>query len=191
MNAPRQTYSLRRATSGFTLLEILITLIISAIGLLGLASLQMTSLNNQHEANQRTQAVLLIEDMANRIRSNATAARAGNYLTSNDYGQNVMDCSAIVDPVALDLCQWNNDLVGTDTILNGRNLGSIDGARGCIENLAGSADGEAIIRLTISWVGTSFTRPPSSACGRDDFGADNEDFRRTASVAVVLADLSL
>ncbi len=45
------------------------------IGLLGLALLQTTSLNNQLEAYQRAQALLLLEDMANRIRVNSVAAR--------------------------------------------------------------------------------------------------------------------
>ena len=61
---------------GFTLIEVLLTIVLIGIGLLGLATLQVTSLNNQMEAYQRTQALMMLEDMANRIRSNSAAATA-------------------------------------------------------------------------------------------------------------------
>ncbi len=44
------------ASRGFTLIEVLVTIVILAVGLLGLALLQTTSLNNQLEAYQRAQA---------------------------------------------------------------------------------------------------------------------------------------
>ena len=64
------------ASRGFTLIEVLVTMVIIAIGIMGLAGLQMTSLNSQFESYQRTQALLLVEDMSNRLRANAVAARA-------------------------------------------------------------------------------------------------------------------
>jgi type IV pilus assembly protein PilV len=68
---PRQT--------GFTLIEILVTVIVLAIGLLGLAGLQATSLSFNSTAYQRSQATNLAYDIADRMRANVVAARAGNY----------------------------------------------------------------------------------------------------------------
>ncbi len=64
---------------GFSLLEILITVIIVAVGLLGLAALQITSLKANHGALQKTQATFLAYDIADRIRSNRNEGINGNY----------------------------------------------------------------------------------------------------------------
>jgi type IV pilus assembly protein PilV len=58
---------------GVTLLEVLITLIILAVGLLGLLSLQTISLKNNHSAQQRTVATMHAYDILDRIRLNTSA----------------------------------------------------------------------------------------------------------------------
>ena len=56
--------------AGFTLIEVLISVIILAIGLLGLASLQALALKNNKDAFLYTQASLLGYEMSDRIKSN-------------------------------------------------------------------------------------------------------------------------
>jgi type IV pilus assembly protein PilV len=63
---------IKHKQNGFTLLEILVTLVILAIGLLGLLSLQMVSLKNNHSAQQRTTAIVHTYDILDRIRLNRT-----------------------------------------------------------------------------------------------------------------------
>lgn len=65
--------------NGFTLIEVLIAVLVLSIGLLGLASLQAASLRNNYSSYMRTQALLLANDMADRIRANPTGATAGSY----------------------------------------------------------------------------------------------------------------
>ncbi|MFC1665830.1 type IV pilus modification protein PilV [Pseudomonadota bacterium] len=65
---------------GLSLIEILVTIVILAIGLLGLAGLQMTGVRNNHTAYQRTQASSLAYEIMDRIRANPTGASANNYL---------------------------------------------------------------------------------------------------------------
>ncbi len=69
----------RRAQQGFTLIEVLITVIILAIGLLGLAGLQANSLRFNHSAYQNSQATALAYEIADRMRANRDNATAGNY----------------------------------------------------------------------------------------------------------------
>lgn len=64
---------------GFTLIEVLVTVLILAIGLLGLAGLQSTALKNNHSAYLRSQATVLAYDIADRMRANRNAARDGDY----------------------------------------------------------------------------------------------------------------
>lgn len=64
---------------GFSLIEVLIALIVLAIGLLGLASLQMTSLQFTGDAYLRSQATVLAYEITDKMRSNIGAVNAGSY----------------------------------------------------------------------------------------------------------------
>lgn len=61
---------------GFSMIEVLIALVVLAVGLLGLALLQTTNLRYTKSANLRTQAVNLGTEMLDIIRSNNTEAAA-------------------------------------------------------------------------------------------------------------------
>ena len=68
----------RHTNTGFSLLEVLIALLILAVGLLGMASLMLHSMKSNQSSYQRTQASLLAYDMAERLRLNPAIATAGN-----------------------------------------------------------------------------------------------------------------
>jgi len=71
--------SLRIRNSGFTLVEVLVTLVILSAGLLGVAALHTASLRNNLDSALRSQASVLAADIADRMRGNRNAAIAGNY----------------------------------------------------------------------------------------------------------------
>jgi len=56
--------------TGFTLIEVLIAMLVLAVGLLGLAGLQATSLRNNQSAYNRSQATQLAYDLTDRMRAN-------------------------------------------------------------------------------------------------------------------------
>ncbi len=66
-------------SSGFSLLEVLIALIVLSIGLLGLAAIQITGLKDNQSAYFRTSATVLAYDLSDRMRLNRTVAEAGGY----------------------------------------------------------------------------------------------------------------
>lgn len=82
---------------GAGLIEVLIALLVLAIGLLGLGALQTQSLKFNNESYFRTQATLLAMDMADRLRANKAYARSA----PSAYTFTASDQSA----VALDACQ--------------------------------------------------------------------------------------
>jgi type IV pilus assembly protein PilV len=66
--------------TGFTLIEVLIAMLVLAVGLLGLAGLQAVSLGKNQSAYNRGQATQLAYDIADRMRANSSLP--GNYLTT-------------------------------------------------------------------------------------------------------------
>lgn len=62
------------ASFGFSLIEALVTLLVTTVGLLGLASLQLQGLKGAHEAILRTQAVVFAVDMAELLHAGSNTA---------------------------------------------------------------------------------------------------------------------
>ncbi len=62
-------------TGGFALVEVLVAVVILAVGLLGLAGLQASSLGNNQSAYNRSLATQLAYDIADRMRANVVNAR--------------------------------------------------------------------------------------------------------------------
>lgn len=79
-STPHRT--LRRAR-GVTLIEVLVTMVIVAVGLLGLAGMQVRGLSIQKDAHGRAIATQLALDIADRMRSNVGAV--ANYAFTTGY----------------------------------------------------------------------------------------------------------
>lgn len=100
----RVTY---RHCKGLTLVEVLVALIILSIGILGLASLQTVSLTSNAVANQTSHATALAYDMADRMRANLPAARAGAYDIALQSPAPACAAPAVVGTVAQqDISAW-------------------------------------------------------------------------------------
>lgn len=69
------------STRGFTLIEILVTMVILAVGLLGIAALQLKGLQFNHDAHLRSQISALAYNIADRMRlsENAQDGLASDY----------------------------------------------------------------------------------------------------------------
>jgi len=118
---------LSHSQSGFTLFEVLITLVILAIGLLGLAGLQVTGLKQNHSAYQRSQATLLTYDIIDRMRANTVDI--ANYPGSSSADANC-DASTPCSPTAItknDLFEWNSAI--TSVLASGA-VGTISASGG-------------------------------------------------------------
>lgn len=63
---------------GITMIEVLVTLLVTTVGLLGLAALQLKALQATADSGQRSQAVWLMQDLIESMRANPKATDA-NY----------------------------------------------------------------------------------------------------------------
>lgn len=70
------SYSAQR---GFNIVEILVATLIASIGMLGIASLQIKSVNTASVSYTHTQAMNALQQMVDLLRADSVAAKAGNY----------------------------------------------------------------------------------------------------------------
>ena len=111
------------AQAGMTLIEVLVTLVLISVGLLGVAALQLTTLKNTQESYVRSQAALLAADILDRMRSNQTGFNAGNYDMASD-ATGFDQAGAAGTVAATDIAAWqasiNRLLPGSDSDAAGR-----------------------------------------------------------------------
>lgn len=100
--------------SGSSLIETIVALLISAVGILGVASLMLTSMRHSDATLARTQSTMLANEIYEMIRANLAAAELGNYelaLSSALPYTTQTDCAAstcsTTQIAAWDLAEWS------------------------------------------------------------------------------------
>jgi type IV pilus assembly protein PilV len=168
--------------SGFTLIDVLISLFILAFGMLALARVMAQSSLSEVEASQRSQAMTLAQDMSERINLNRknAAAYIGDYSATWGTSGGV-DCSAMTGATK-DICEWQNLLAGSTTLDGTSATGAPIAARGCVISPATN-----IYVIAVAWQGLVRTTGSDSACGTNAF--DREENRRVFSTVVQIATL--
>ena len=176
---------------GATMIEVLITIVILAFGLLGLVGLQAKVQLAEVESYQRAQAVVLLNDMVDRI--NANPGTANNYVSASVFGTGFTDaspCPTAVGP-ARDQCEWSVALKGAAELQGTTKLGAMSGARGCIERLQAPNTGvgvctPGIYLVTVAWQGLDTTVAPSATCAQSLNVYGGDTYRRAISARVVI-----
>jgi type IV pilus assembly protein PilV len=173
-----------RRSGGFILLEVLVTIVILVIGLLGLAGFQVRATLAENEAYQRAQALILAQDMVDRIYANRTNAAS---FVMDDIGTSTFVCTGAPTTVQTDVCEWHNALQGAAEKQGGASIGTLLAGRGCIT--AGAANEYFVV---VVWQGLAPTAAPTAApvlaCGLNAYG--NEALRRAVSMRILISTLS-
>ena len=174
-----------KRVAGFSMIEVLITIVILMFGLLALAGLQGRALTAQMESYQRSQALILLNDMVDRISANRK--NAASYLTA-EVGTGAACPAAGASTASKDLYEWCNALLGAAEVKGTSNVGAMIGARGCITQTVAPTTGVASQYLVaVAWQGLNSTATSPITCGQNQYG--NEGLRRLVAIPVNIADL--
>lgn len=185
-----------KSARGTSMIEVLVTLVILAFGLLGVAGLQSKIGVAEMESYQRAQALLALSQMTERMSANITQAAA--YITNAPVGTGdtqPVDCSGIAPGANRDLCEWSNSLKGTtENSAAGTNTGGLAGGRGCITqvqppNPALGVCSAGIYQVSVAWQGMAPTATPVLACAAGQYGV-NDAYRRVIAASVYVPTTS-
>ena len=81
---PASTNKSAIKATGFSLIEVLVTLLILSVGLLGLAVLQTNSIKEGVDSGQRSQAAWLVQELVERMRANEDGHVTGYTAAAGD-----------------------------------------------------------------------------------------------------------
>ena len=147
----------QRNSKGFSIVEVLVSMVILSIGVLALSVLQLSSMQNTQGGHMRSQATMLAYDIIDAMRANRPGVEAGAYAMvmqqDDDPGQSAgndgsmaitcygieANCSA-TQMAAADLARWRT-VLGTQ----------LPSGAGQIVTAAGGA-GSPSASVTVSWI---------------------------------------
>jgi type IV pilus assembly protein PilV len=192
------TFKPRLAQRGSSLIEVLVTLLILMLGLLGLVGLMMQSQRSQMESYQRVQALVVLQDMVNRINTNRKAATCYAIAAADGTGflgaagtgyAGTPTCTTGTSEQQArainDMTEWNSLLLGSAEKSGSSDTGAMLGARGCVTFIS-----TGVYQVSVVWQGSGKTiAPPTGvSCASGLYG--DESLRRAVSVPLQIASLS-
>lgn len=169
--------------NGFSLIEVMVSLVILVIGLIGIFNLHIVSKQGSFESFQQTQASYLASDILNRMRLNSS--QLAQYASGSPYSGNPSTVSqsceggTLCSPAQMalwDIFEWQSSFTGASEVINNNNVGGLDSATGCI------AINGNVVTVTMSWkaIRSSSDAGDVNACGTAS------DKRRIYSIQTVI-----
>lgn len=131
----------RSRQRGLTLIEVLVTIAITAFGLLGVAGLLARSSSLANASYTRTAVTQKIYALADRMRTNPRGVADGNYNAVPATCPAGIDCGTTTcnaaQMAAYDLCQWSSEVSST-----------LPGGKGLVAPVAGAPN---VFTVTVNW----------------------------------------
>lgn len=189
-----------RAVNGFSLIELLVTIVVFSIGLLAVAGLQTVAKQSNYEGMQRSTASQIAYGLLEDMRMNGEALTS--YVNAADLGGNVIaaepapNCRTVgaacdaFQRAAHDLWFWESVLDGAQEVRDGTETGGLLEPTLCINGpVAGDA---GIYEIAIAWRGSvALSNPQINACGAGSGKYGDGDVNRRLLTVSTFIDPSL
>lgn len=196
-----------RKNAGFSLLEVLITMVIVLVGLLSIAALQAKAQIAEFESYQRAQALIIMSDIIDRMQLNKQTISCfqitDNTTAGTPYmgaaGANHMGTPACAASTTAYNTQADNTLNYLDNLLKGAaetsgggtDVGAMIGARACVSyddtTEIDSQPGTGLYTVVVTWQALAALTAPTANCANGLYG--DETMRRAVSTQFRVADL--
>lgn len=196
-----------RKLSGFSMIEVLITMVIILVGLLSIAALQAKAQIAEFESYQRAQGLIIMSDIIDRMRLNKDAISCfvitDNTVSGTPYmgaaGASHMgtpSCGASTptyNDMAEDNLNYLDDLLkgAAETSGGGADVGAMIGARACVSyddtTEVDSQPGTGLYTVVVTWQALAALSAPTANCANGLYG--DETMRRAVSTRFRVADL--
>ncbi|GGI99228.1 type IV pilus modification protein PilV [Shewanella hanedai] len=146
---------MKNEVKGFSLIEVLVSLVILVIGLIGIFNLHIVSKRSSFESFQQTQASYYVNDIINRMKLNRTQLINYSGTFSGALSAPSTSCDVAAGAAAVvcsnvetrlwDLYQWEQLFGGSSERISGRDVGGLDTPTACIQI---QATGEVLVVMT-------------------------------------------
>ncbi len=139
----------RRPAFGFTLLEVMISLVVLAIGVMGILGLQTSTYKQLQSAQNFSKAALLAGDMADRMLANRDQVLAHAYIHDSPTTKPNPDCGSAactsVELAAYDVWHWQAQLLGEEVVPLGGDEDEVEGETRKVPGSLPAASGEVLL----------------------------------------------
>lgn len=134
----------KRHQHGFSMIEVLITILVTAVGFLGVAGMQMLNLKTVNNTQYRSIATLHAYDIAERMRANMAGVKAGHYNVS-DSAASSSSCTSCTPAqmAAMDIAEWKSEIYDA----NAPSPEQLPEGSGKIEQVSGTS----FYDITLKW----------------------------------------
>ncbi|AHG41066.1 pilus assembly protein PilV [Pseudomonas syringae CC1557] len=168
-------YNTRHRQTGMTLIEVLVSVLILAIGLLGAAAIQLNALKYTDSSTMSSQASFIAYDMMDRIRANVDGNASANGSNSNvlaTYGLASLDLA----PVANLNKARDQDL--SDFRANIINFASTSGTGSIV------VSDSTLVTITVGWSDTRAAGASNQATGSATVTPPPQSFKLVSRIGV-------
>jgi len=151
---------IKKRNSGFTLIEILVAALVLAIGILGMATMMLSSLKSDQSAFYRSMASTYVYDMADRIRKNAAWAKDNtgyNAINTKNSVPTSPTCQAEANGCSADLIadidvrEWTSNFTNVNAIAAAQYKAALPNAFGTVTRGTGN-----LFTITVQWSETDW-----------------------------------
>jgi len=191
------TVQSRAGDSGFTLVEVLVAVFVLAVGMLGVANLQVTSKRTNFESVQRSNATFFAQELLERIRANTTelsvytdGGLGRTIVPGTDSGLDDTDCVSAAcdatDVAMYDLYEFSEALRGIAEAAGANVTGGLVSPTVCV---TGPEESPGYVTVAIAWRGmTKLSSPITTDCGAGSGLYDDSDGNADVHRRVLLVE---